>query len=304
MAGEKTLFLTVCLNPVLQKTIILDDLKENQVNRSREYYFDIAGKGIHVSRVLTQLGQKVIHLTQLGGIFKKAFLHLAKKEGFRLIYSESKADIRFCCTLVNRKTNSSTEIVEQGETVGEKTEKQIHAKFLKYLKYCQVLIISGSKAPGFSDRIFPSMVRQAKEAGKLVILDYREQDLLNSLQYSPNFIKPNSKEFLATFFPGIKANKRILRGKVKQKILKLNQQYGINVILTDGPGEIIYNIGQQIKTFKPQTIKPLNTIGCGDAFTAGFIENYLRTKDIEKCIIQGAECARKNALNIRPGVIG
>ncbi len=36
------MILTVCLNPVLQKTLVLPKLVENQVNRSKEYYFDIS----------------------------------------------------------------------------------------------------------------------------------------------------------------------------------------------------------------------------------------------------------------------
>jgi len=67
-------FLTICLNPVLQKTLVLPHLHEDRVNRCREYYFDVAGKGIFVSKVLMQLGEKTVHLTQAGGRFKMPFL--------------------------------------------------------------------------------------------------------------------------------------------------------------------------------------------------------------------------------------
>ena len=67
----KGYFLTICLNPVLQKTIVLPHLYEDEVNRSREYYFDAAGKGIFVSKVLMQLGEKAVHLTQAGGRFQR-----------------------------------------------------------------------------------------------------------------------------------------------------------------------------------------------------------------------------------------
>ncbi len=60
-------FLTVCLNPTLQKTIVLQKLLEDEVNRTNEHFLDASRKGINVSRVLTQLGAEVIHLTQVGG---------------------------------------------------------------------------------------------------------------------------------------------------------------------------------------------------------------------------------------------
>jgi fructose-1-phosphate kinase PfkB-like protein len=65
----------------LQKTLVLKNLQENEVNRSSGYYFDASGKGINVSRVLLQLGEPVVHLTQAGGVNKRHFLSLAQKAG-------------------------------------------------------------------------------------------------------------------------------------------------------------------------------------------------------------------------------
>jgi len=277
----------------------------HQVNRSHEYYLDIAGKGINVSRDLAELHASVIHLTHLGGDFKRIFLKQAKKLGFSLVYVDSQTEIRFCYTLIELKNNNTTEIVEQGEAVDCYVEKIIIKVFNKYLPRCQAIIISGSKAPGFSDQIFPFMVDRAKALNKIMILDYRGKDLLNSIQYNPHVIKPNLSEFIYTFFPGMDEHQRdkSLIKQIKQKIKELYQKYNITTILTDGANPIIYNHGSSIYTHKPQTITPINTMGCGDAFTAGFAHEYLNSSEITQAVKCGEECAQRNAMKIRPGAI-
>ena len=71
------MILTLCLNPVLQKTIVFSmNLEKNCVNRAKSHLFDVSGKGVNVSRVLTQLGIPVLHITQIGGDFSNLFKKL------------------------------------------------------------------------------------------------------------------------------------------------------------------------------------------------------------------------------------
>ncbi len=301
------MFLTVCLNPVLQKTIVLHGFGEGCINRSSEYYLDAAGKGIHVSRVLTQLGESVTHITQVGGCFKDAFLQLAAGEEFRLAYVDSNAEIRFCYTLLNRKKRTTTEIVEQGEVIAVEIERAVLARFKNNIKKHDWLIISGSKAPGFSEDLFPCMVKTAKGLGKSVFLDIREDDLLNSLPYRPDFIKLNAEEFFSTFYPDtvnslLKSKTKLLEA-AQSKIGELYSRYGIHTIITNGEQRILFNRRHQVDSLLPRSIDAVNTTGCGDAFSAGFISEYARTEDMYRALRKAEECARRNALCIRPGRI-
>jgi fructose-1-phosphate kinase PfkB-like protein len=73
-------FLTVCLNPTIQKTLRYPSITPGTVNRTAHHRLDVSGKGINVTRVLTQLGKKVTHLTQLGGVMRPLFLSLCEKD--------------------------------------------------------------------------------------------------------------------------------------------------------------------------------------------------------------------------------
>ncbi len=288
--------------------MVISAFEEDAVNRSSEYYFDAAGKGIHVSRVLAQLGEEVIHLTQLGGYFKSIFLRLVKQENFKLVDVDSGADIRFCYTLLNKKRRTTTEIVELGEVVAVEIGKTVFNHFQILLKKCGWLIISGTKAPGFSEELFPQMVKTAKSQAKKVFLDIKGEDLLNSLKYRPDFVKVNTQEFFTTFFPDAPAQSQKSRSKLfelaRSKIPQLYRQLGIHTIVTNREHEIIFNQGSEVHTLQPRRIEPVNTTGCGDAFSAGFCSEYARNEDIYRAVRKGEECARKNALLVQPGRIG
>jgi len=301
-----TTILTICLNPVIQKTIFLPQLIENQVNRSEEYYTDASGKGVNVTRVLTQLGQSVVHLTQLGGQFRDYFLNLTATDHLKIEWVESFAEVRSAYTLINRAQNTVTEIVEEARPVEAGTENRVLAAYQKLLPGSDLVIISGTKAAGFSDRIFPEMVRQAKAAGKIVVLDFRGTDLLNSIQFRPDFIKPNLQEFITTFFPAAIVDGKIneaIGASVCEKIRTLYYEFGITTILTHSAHEILFVENGAVQSRIPEQIIPVNTIGCGDAFAAGFAATWLNQFELLPAIASGMNCARRNALLRRPGVV-
>ncbi|HPO97428.1 MAG TPA: carbohydrate kinase family protein, partial [Bacillota bacterium] len=91
--------------------------------------------------------------------------------------------------------------------------------------------------------------------------------------------------------------------QIKEKMMELYREYQISTILTRGKDGVIYlNNGQIVEMLAPK-IKPINTIGCGDAFTAGFAASWHQENCLEQAVIKGVECAVKNALLMRPGVI-
>jgi 1-phosphofructokinase family hexose kinase len=300
-------FLTVCLNPTLQKTIVLKNLLENEVNRSNEYYLDASGKGINVSRVLTQLGAKVIHLTQAGGRNREWFLELAARDGIECSWVESNSEIRFCYTLINSGHQTSTEIVEEGPPVDTGTEERVYREYHKLLPSCRTVIISGTKAAGFSNDFYPNMVREAKKMGKIVILDIKGNDLIQVLPYKPDIIKPNLSEFCATFLEEITLNESSVQDEimddVQAKMAEIYEKSGIITILTRGKYGVLYINQGKVISIPAEKIKPVNTIGCGDAFTAGLVYTWQSEVDTPKAIRKGMECAGLNALSVHPGVI-
>ena len=192
-------FLAVCLNPTLQKTLVFSSVRSGDVNRCLKSRLDASGKGVNVTRVLVQLGESCTHLTHAGGQFRRIFINLAQQSGVALQAIDSKSDIRFCTTMIELESDTTTELVETSERVSESTEARVRRAYTSLIKLHEFVVISGTKAAGYSEHIIPDMVMTARNQGCRVILDVQGTDLVKSLEFKPEIIKPNFSEFAATF---------------------------------------------------------------------------------------------------------
>ena len=301
-------FLTVCLNPTLQKTLRFSSITPGAVNRTGVHRLDASGKGINVTRVLTQLGKKAAHLTQLGGVMRPLFLSLCEQDGLSVEWVESGSQIRFCYTVLNDADGEVTELVEESEAVCDGTERRLLEKFDTILGASldlKCLIISGTKAAGFSDTVIPCMTRKAKERGLRVILDIKGKDLIESLQYEPDVVKPNLLEFAETFAPDLITGNDLTaeNERIKSAIKDTARKYHCRVILTNGSRKILAADRDQFFEVEFEAVKAVNSTGCGDAFTAGLAAALEDGAHFYEAIGEGARCGAKNAALIRPGVI-
>ncbi|MDR3342343.1 MAG: PfkB family carbohydrate kinase [Treponema sp.] len=305
-------FLTVCMNPTLQKTLRFSALIPDTVNRTSTHRVDASGKGVNVSRVLTQLGKPCLHLTQLGESLRPLFLDRCEQDGVALEWVESKSSIRFCYTLINDADASVTELVEEAEPVKNGTEARLMAAYRRLLPGYETVIISGTMAAGFSAVLVPSMVRHAKESGHPVILDLRGRDLVNSLEYTPDVIKPNLFEFAGTFAPELVVGNRLIDhtaegGAIKNRIREicraLCEQYHCRIVLTRGAESVWYAEPGSFGEYAVERVKPLNTTGSGDAFTAGLAASLMEEATLRDAVAWGVHCGGLNAGLLKVGAI-
>jgi len=305
-------FLTVCLNPTLQKTLCFPSIYPGTVNRTGNHRLDASGKGINVTRVLTQLGKNCLHLTQLGGIMRPLFLSLCEQDGLSVRWAESESQIRFCYTLLSDNDGAVTELVEESEPVHPGTEERLLDKFNDILAHTEGLdwlIISGTKAAGFSDAVIPAMTQKAKEKGLKVILDIKGKDLTGSLKYQPDIVKPNLFEFAADFAPELIRNNELTaiddlaKERIKTAMSDMAQKYKCRVILTNGSRKIIAADAGGFFEIEVRPVKAVNSIGCGDAFTAGLAAALEDGAGFHEAINEGCRCGALNAALVRPGVV-
>lgn len=297
-------FLAVCLNPTLQKTLAFSSVDRDAVNRTARHSLDASGKGVNVTRVLTQLGRSAAHLTQLGGVFRPVFLDLCARDGLDVRWVDSGSDIRFCYTVLEEGDAMVTELVEESLPVSPATEENILDLFEHASAGVGTVVISGTKAAGFSDRVVPRMTEIAKARGSRVILDVRGVDLLGSLRFGPDIIKPNLREFLTTYLPAaVDAEPDTLKEQVADIAGRVAREAGCTVVLTRGASAVWAHDGKRFSDFEVASIRPVNTTGSGDAFTAGFAAVWTDGGSLAAAIAEGARCGRLNAGQFRPGVL-
>jgi 1-phosphofructokinase/tagatose 6-phosphate kinase len=301
------MYLTVSMNPTLQKILCFPSIAIDRVNRSSRHRFDVAGKGLNVCRVLSQLGKPARHLTTLGGDLRPLFLEMSRQEGLPVHWVESGSPIRFCYTLIDEGEGSVTELIENAGAVEEGTEGRLRDAYEKLLADCGTVVIAGTKAPGFSGELVPFMVRRAKEQGRRVVLDLWGKDLLDSLPHNPDVIKPNLEEFAATFAPELVCGGEPAADEAaKETILRICRElyatYRCDIVLTRGIKPVWFVSGGVFDEC-PVTPAPciVNTTGSGDAFTAGLASAL--DAGLRAAVAEGVRCGALNAGFLRVGTI-
>ncbi|MDR0452637.1 MAG: PfkB family carbohydrate kinase [Treponema sp.] len=305
------MYLTVSMNPTLQKILCFPSITTDRVNRSPRHRFDVAGKGLNVCRVLSQLGKPAAHLTTLGGDLRPLFLEKSRREGLSVHWVESGSPIRFCYTLIDEGEGSVTELIEDAAEVEAGAEDRLREAYEKLLPGCATVVIAGTKAPGFSGDLVPFMVRRAREKGCRVVLDLWGKDLLGSLPYRPDVIKPNLLEFAATFAPELARGGELPgegedSGAVKEEILKicgkLSAEYRCAIVLTRGTKPVWFVSGGDSGEYPvAPAAGTVNTTGSGDAFTAGLASAL--DAGLRAAVAEGARCGALNAGFLQVGTI-
>jgi fructose-1-phosphate kinase PfkB-like protein len=152
------------------------------------------------------------------------------------------------------------------------------------------------------------MPRKAKEKGLRVILDIKGKDLIESLQYAPDIVKPNMFEFASTFAPELINGSELIYGeqaheRIKSAMLDTAKKHGCSIILTNGSRKILSVNGGKFFETDVQPVKAVNTTGCGDAFTAGLASALEDGAGFGEAIGEGCRCGAQNAALVKPGVI-
>jgi 1-phosphofructokinase family hexose kinase len=309
---SSTRFLTVCLNPVIQNTIVFERISKGEVNRTREYRTDASGKGVNVARVLSQLKRETAHLAQLGGPTRDWFLSMCDADGLPVIWAESNSEIRTCTTVIDRSDGSATELVEEARTVSPGTTERVLAEYERALTDYEAVIISGTKAEGFASDILARMAILAAEAGKRLYLDIKGSDLVSCLPYRPVVVKPNLEELLQTrsHIKGSDLEKRI-HGRDEEAICDFVasvgseywEKYGCDLVVTRGSNSTLFCSSGKLYECPTLKIEALNPIGSGDSFTAGLAAALEDGASLAEAVIEGSRLGALNAKLLKPGSI-
>lgn len=187
------MILTVTMNPSIDISYPLDVLQLDTVNRVAEVSKTAGGKGLNVTRVLSEIKDPVATTGLLGGRTGQFILdHLG--EGIEERFFEIAGDTRNCIAILHE--GKQTEILEKGPTISEKEGQDFLDHYRHLVDQVEVVAISGSLPAGLPVDYYASLVKIAKDAGKPVVLDCSGASLEAAIQAAvkPTVIKPNNEE--------------------------------------------------------------------------------------------------------------
>lgn len=292
------MILTITLNPSIDICYYMDSYSINDINRCRNYVKTAGGKGINVSKVLRNLGNKVIATGFLGGATGQ--LIEEQLSDFKIVseFVKIDGDTRNCIAIIAGE--EQTEILESGPIITEKDSENLKRLIIDILKnnHINVISASGSLPEGLRDDFYIDLIEIAKEENLKFVLDTSAKYLKNAIKVAPFLIKPNISELENLLGTNINSEDQLI------ETLYHLRKYNVEMIVVSlGKEGSIALCGNDIYKVTIPTVDIMSPVGSGDALVAGMVSEIDKGSSYEEILRVGNTCGVLNAMNRKTGHI-
>lgn len=287
---------TVTLNASVDKLYLVESVSPQTVMRVKEVHNTAGGKGLNVARVAALAGERVRAVGFLGGFAGGYISAMLKDQGIETDFTQISGETRSCINIRDLSTGKHTEFLEPGAQI---TREDLNA-FLKVYRRAvaesEVIAISGSVPQGTPLEFYGELVRMAREAGRLVLLDTSGGLLVRGVKAAPTLVKPNSDEIAQLL--GAPAGSREELIAAAQRL----HSEGIPIVAVSlGKDGVLVACAEGIFQGTTPDIPVVNTVGCGDSMVAGFAVGLARKWPVEETIRFASAVSTANALTMETG---
>lgn len=292
------MFLTVTLNPALDKTLTVPRCEPNVTVRATECLDIAGGKGVNVARALRALGAQVRAFMPLGGHPGQQVADLARAEGIEVAGVEVGGRTRTAVTIREPGGRDYWHFLEPGPRFTARELTRLREGFLWALEFCQTVILSGSLPCAEAAPLLPWMIQTARERGLRVALDSFGPLHRPALEAGPWLAKPNVEELEATLGESLDTGAR------RWAALERLAGWGVRVaVLSLGAeGALAVAEGERYRIHPPR-VEQVSDLGAGDSMVAGLCWAARMGYSVRDCLAWGAACGAANAAVWDPGGI-
>ena len=281
---------TISLNSSIDFSFYLKDIVFEDVNRIEKIRIDPGGKGMNISRMLNKLGEKSIPITFIGKDNGRFYKDLLKREKIEFIIPvEISGNLRNIYNFIAEKR--VLRFNEKGPKIkGEELKK--FWKILLNLKFKKddFLVMSGSIPPGIKKNIYGEIIKKTRKFNIHTFVDADGEVLKEAIKEKPFLIKPNMDELERCL------NIKIESFEKMKDICNHLINSGISIItVTLGKKGAILFTKEKIIYGKPPKVNFKSSIGCGDAFLAGFLYKFKREENYKECLKFAIACGAGKA---------
>lgn len=272
------MIVTVTMNPAVDKTIRLEELKRGGLNRIEHTELDAGGKGINVSKAIHALGGNSTAVGFLGGnaaaYIKDALADYQIRMEFIELDSETRTNLK-----IVEPDGLLTEFNEAGPVVESEHLEQLERKLDQLAGDDTWFVFSGSVPRGVGSDIYEKLIRRVKKKGAKTVLDADGELFQNGVKACPDVIKPNRME-LERYFGEPAADDEVLIG-MGRKLL----EQGIKLAaISLGEGGAIFMTDQNTYGVPAVDVPVNSAVGAGDALVAGLVYSMEEGKELESAI--------------------
>lgn len=281
---------TVTLNPSIDYVVQVDAFEAGKLNRVSRELFQVGGKGINVSVVLSRLGVSTTALGFVAGFTGNEIERVLLQEG--VVTNFVRLETGISRINVKLKSEVETEINGHGPVV-EATALEDLKRKLAILKKEDFLVLAGSVPAQMSKNLYAQILECCRGCGAHFVVDAEGELLTNILQYHPFLVKPNHLELGAIFNTVLHSVEQ-----VRACALQLQERGARNVLVSMGAaGAVLLDeTGVFHKIAAPQGIVK-NSVGAGDSMVAGFLAGWLNARDYRYAVRMGTAAGSATAFS-------
>jgi len=280
---------TICLNPSIDYSFYIEKIVFDDINRIKKSRVDIGGKGINISKMLKNLGKNSTVITLVGGENGNKLRKFLKEKKIKHKFFNVEGNVR---NIFNFFTPEETLRFNEAGPEIKKEEKKNFYDLLERIKFKDgdIVVMSGSIPPGFEKNTYRKIVEKVKKYGVIPVVDADGEVLKESIKGIPEIIKANLWEIE-------RATGREIKNfpSLKNCILKLIEKGIKMVIITFGEKGAILFTSNKFFYCKVPKVKLRSSVGCGDAFLAGFLYKYSENNSLSDCLKFACACGTAKA---------
>ena len=287
------MYYTITLNPAVDMLTKASNFSLGKLNRTQEAKYVVGGKGINISILLNNIGEKTKVLGFVAGF-----------TGYFIKSELDKLDIEhdFVETLgttrINMKltTDTETEINGQSSDVNSENISEFFEK-LDVLTTEDVVFLSGNVIAGMELEDFKKIAEKVATKGATLVVDSNKDLVLDTLKYKPFVVKPNKFELGEMFGITLNGLEEIL-----VYARKLQERGAQNVLVSRGAkGAILLTANDEVLEVNVVEGKIVSTVAAGDSMLAMFVAKYNETKDYAEALKYASAAGGATSFSIGVG---
>ena len=281
---------TVTFNPAIDYVVELVSFNIGEINRTTREYMNLGGKGVNVSRVLTNLEVPNVALGFVAGFTGDALRNGLERMGVKTDFiSLEEGNTRIN---VNIKGVEETDINARGPEIPNSAIDELFKK-LDNLQSGDTLVLAGSIPTSLPNDMYERIMERLYGKGIRFVVDATRDLLVKSLKYEPFLIKPNNHELGEIF--GLELTKD---NEIIYYARELKKQGAKNVLVSmAGDGAILVDENDVAHKIGTPKGKVKNSVGAGDSMVAGFCAGYLEKGDYKYALRMGTAAGSASAFS-------
>jgi tagatose 6-phosphate kinase len=290
MIVSRPFVLCVTLNPVLDTTYFVDEMRPTYRTEAHRVTHIAGGKGNNVARALGILGVPAVSLVALGGMVGRMVAEVWHADSFEGAAVWVGGETRLQITVIDRH-GTQRAFYAPPAPFGAADAELAATAFERLLPDANAVCLCGSSPGAAADPLYEQFIRSGRERGALTLLDSYGGSLAAGLRARPDLVKVNVAEAAG-----------LLGREVKEEA---QRRAALEALREAGAGSAVLTLGEQgallaaaagLWRAVPPAVEAINPIGSGDAMTAGIVAGLLRGEGEAGAFRRGMAAAAANTL--------